>query len=208
MSHNRDTTAAPNRDGKVIVLGDRRSGKSSFICKAFHNAFPPQSYHYCIALEFFNVQVPFRDVTFELQLWDAPYRFSHSGTYLNRSLTRNARGVFFLVDLSNPLGVDAAKITLDATIGLLDATCCWVIVGAKDDVADPQCSVAVEALALERGMPYVAVSSKTGSNIQLALLQMALELQFFSHCSREQRQLGGLRLPSFSKNDFKQCVAS
>mmetsp|Transcript_29992 Transcript_29992/g.42804 ORF Transcript_29992/g.42804 Transcript_29992/m.42804 type:complete len:518 (+) Transcript_29992:43-1596(+) len=152
---------------KIVVAGERGSGKSKFVLRWADDEYD-DTYLWTIGVDFRIRTLKIRNSLIKVQLWDyctGPERFRT----ISRSFYRGARIILIMADVTDALFYKHAEYHIKEISGIIDAdTQTIVLVGTKIDcVAQRQVSFdEAQSFATERGIYYFETSSKTGAGIQ------------------------------------------
>lgn len=104
--------------------------------------------------------------TVKLQTWDAWDEYDTIGIRFPRDYYKNADGVLFVFDLSNPVSFENIGKWVDRVASITEGRdIAKILVGSKSDLACAVSEEDVAGYAESLGMDFVRVSAKTGANI-------------------------------------------
>ena len=172
---------------KVAILGDGGVGKSCFLLRFVDDFFTP-TFISTIGVDFKLANVTYRRKRLKLQLWDT----AGPNPGINRCLMRGASALLVVFDHTDRASFEHVNYWLDQ---IWDSFPEWhweqarpgtviVLVGTKLDlvrdasyvVEDAVTHEDARAFAAERGIEYVACSSRTGENVEEVIVTMLREL--------------------------------
>lgn len=159
---------------RLVIVGDHRSGKTSLLRRFANNEFEDDNSHIIYDLQVRTIE--FDDITIKLLVFDVRTigRYNVIPTLNRRTFYRGSVGVIIAYDTCKeetfnnvPHWVEEVK-----TVGRPDMK--LLIVGTNCDRASDKTVdyLKVRSYANENQIPFLEVSSKDGTNIDLAFLTL------------------------------------
>mmetsp|Transcript_17445 Transcript_17445/g.67726 ORF Transcript_17445/g.67726 Transcript_17445/m.67726 type:complete len:202 (-) Transcript_17445:342-947(-) len=150
---------------KVLLVGDSRSGRSSFATRATSDEFHEKR-RFVIQATFPSTTIHVNGEEATVQLWYA------SGEEKLQSLSdafyKDAHGIFLTADTSSLKCIDSLAAWLEDIASHGAGDCPVVLLGTKSD-ASAGMEGSVAAFAEDHGIPFQSCSSRTGAGVQEAL---------------------------------------
>lgn len=154
---------------KVMVIGDSGAGKSCLILRFADDTFTA-SYISTIGVDFKFRTIEMDGLTVKLQLWD------NAGNERFRTITssylRGAHACVVIFDVTDAESFRNVPAWLSEIERYAQENVVRILVGNKSDLESKRSVTFSEAneFAISRGMEYIEVSSKTGHNVNKAVL--------------------------------------
>lgn len=162
---------------KVMLLGDSGVGKTCLLTRFRDGRFLSGNYITTVGIDFRNKVVTVDESRVKLQIWDT------AGQERFRSVThayyRDAHALLLLYDVTNKTSFDNIRAWLSEIREHANEDVVIMLLGNKSDCG-PERAVKKEdgeRLASEYKVPFMETSAKTGLNVELAFLAVAMELR-------------------------------
>ena len=156
---------------KIVMNGRAETGKSC-LCERFSGQGWTQSrYVPTVGVDFVVKTIELDDIRIKVQVWDLSGEERFRG--IQSSFYRGAVGVILVFSVTdrksfNDISMWYQKVNDYATS---DSRRCFILVGNKCDLEDQRQVSYLEAkdVAAKKGMQYIEVSAKDGTNVELIL---------------------------------------
>ncbi|KAJ6254494.1 small rab-related gtpase [Anaeramoeba flamelloides] len=196
---------------KIVLVGHQQTGKSCILLKFADNVFS-QSYISTIGVDFKIKQNKYWEKDFKMQIWDTAgqERFST----ITSSYYRGAHSIILIFDITNKESFEKVKTKLSDLKNQISEDTPVLLVGNKIDLENKREISTEEALeyADKNGLPYMEVSAKEGTNIDL-MFKISIGLQFDNwrkktHPNKKWMDLTPSLLDIFALNSFNEDFAN
>eukprot|EP00795_Rhopilema_esculentum_P017394 gene17394-8993_t len=159
---------------KIIIIGDKRVGKSSIIKRFKEGSFHEGSLPPTIGIDFHIKDVEIGQFKVKLQLWDTAgeehYKAVTSVYY------RGANAAIIVFDLTKPETFENAKIWMDEVFMKCGGDVMVTFVGNKSDMDQRMDINTVDEFTDLYMCHWCETSAKTGSNVNEVFISVAKQL--------------------------------
>ena len=149
---------------KLVLIGDKHVGKSSYCLRLAHGKFEDGIYHHNTDFRFKTINI--NGKTIKLQIWDCVSYYRNVASYLRR-----ANGVIIMYDLTNKKSFENInKYNLEIN-KYAPTNTVKMLIGNKQDliVDDIVSDEKVKKITQEYGISdFINISTKTGYNVEQA----------------------------------------
>ena len=156
---------------KLLIVGDSCVGKSNFIYRFIENSFC-EEYLATTGIDLKTVNMKIKDKMIRVQLWDS------AGQEKYRAITKNlflkVLGALVFYDITNENSFNNLKEWVKSIKEECGGHMQMIIIGNKNDLEDKRVvkKDVAEAYAREQKIDYMETSSKTGENVQEAIISL------------------------------------
>ena len=155
---------------KLLIVGDSSVGKSNFIYRFIENSFC-EEYLATTGIDLKTANMKIKDKMIRVQLWDS------AGQEKYRAITKNlflkVLGALVFYDITNENSFNNLKEWVKSIREECGVHMQMIIIGNKNDLEDKRVVKNVaEAYAREQKIEYMETSSKTGENVQEAIISL------------------------------------
>ena len=156
---------------KLLIVGDSSVGKSNFIYRFIENSFC-EEYLATTGIDLKTVNMKIKDKMIRVQLWDT------AGQEKYRAITKNlflkVLGALVFYDITNENSFNNLKEWVKSIKEECGGHMQMIIIGNKNDLEDKRVVKrdVAEAYAKEQKIQYMEASSKTGENVQEAIISL------------------------------------
>ena len=122
-----DLQKKPDKEFKVVTIGDRRVGKTALIQRIKQNKFI-EEYNTTIGIAYNNLNIKINDQILQLKIWDT----SGNETYksISKNYWKSASVVILVYDIANRASFE----NIDLWLKELDSNSTIILVGNKSDL--------------------------------------------------------------------------
>lgn len=164
---------------KVVMIGDTSVGKTSIASMLTHSKFHSVT-DMTIGVDFctWRTVIPYhngKDYHIKMHIWDTAghERFRS----ITRSYFRNVSGCLMVYSIDSPSSVESLRSWHDTLIEMNTPDVCIVLVGNKSDLAgDGTIHEKAQEYAMEKNLPLILVSAKTGEGVHTAFNLLAQQI--------------------------------
>eukprot|EP00008_Paramoeba_atlantica_P002806 CAMPEP_0201487070 /NCGR_PEP_ID=MMETSP0151_2-20130828/11072_1 /ASSEMBLY_ACC=CAM_ASM_000257 /TAXON_ID=200890 /ORGANISM="Paramoeba atlantica, Strain 621/1 / CCAP 1560/9" /LENGTH=193 /DNA_ID=CAMNT_0047872001 /DNA_START=93 /DNA_END=674 /DNA_ORIENTATION=+ len=169
-----DDTREEEKNRKIVIFGERKTGKTGLIERFVSGSFPP-NYRTMIGVSLALKVLTVEETTkVHLQLWDLAGRCTESES--RAFYSKRASAVIYLYSIDSRKSFDSIVAWCNSLS--LDDEVQKVIVGSKSDLEEERVVSEDEGrgLANQLGMMFMEVSGKTGHNVDDLFFELASTL--------------------------------
>jgi len=187
---------------KLLIVGDSSVGKSNFIYRFIENRFC-EEYLTTSGIDLKTANIKIKDKMIRVQLWDT------AGQEKYRAITKNlflkVLGALVFYDITN----ENSFLNLKEWVKSIKEECGghmqMILIGSKSDLADKRVvrRDEAEAYAKEQKIEYMESSSKTGENVQEAIISLCEKILKKEELEKDVSFT--LDRSSFAKPNKKKC---
>ena len=187
---------------KLLIVGDSSVGKSNFIYRFIENRFC-EEYLTTSGIDLKTANIKIKDKMIRVQLWDT------AGQEKYRAITKNlflkVLGALAFYDITN----ENSFLNLKEWVKSIKEECGghmqMILIGSKSDLADKRVvrRDEAEAYAKEQKIEYMESSSKTGENVQEAIISLCEKILKKEELEKDVSFT--LDRSSFAKPNKKKC---
>ena len=148
---------------KILTLGDASVGKTCIIVRYSDEEFPKSTMP-TIGIEYKTKMIKLNKQTVKLQIWDTAGQERYH-KILASTFYRRANGIVLVYDLKNQESFNHVENWMRQIQQKADPGIEIILVGNKLDLVEDQDFTQGKELANHYGIPFFAVSAKSGANI-------------------------------------------
>lgn len=148
---------------KILTLGDSSVGKTCIMLRYAEDDFPKSTMP-TIGIEYKTKIIQIKNQPIKLQIWDTAGQERYH-RILASTFYRRANGILLVYDLTERASFNNVESWMKQIRQKADPGIEIVLVGNKVDLVKEQDFTEGKALAASFGIPFYAVSAKTGLNI-------------------------------------------
>ena len=156
---------------KLLIVGDSSVGKSNFIYRFIEDSFC-EDYLTTSGIDLKTANMKIKDKMIRVQLWDT------AGQEKYRAITKNlflkVLGALVFFDITNENSFYNVKDWVKSIKEECGGHMQMILIGNKNDLEDKRVvkKDVAEAYAREQKIDYMETSSKTGENVQEAIISL------------------------------------
>jgi len=187
---------------KLLIVGDSSVGKSNFIYRFIENRFC-EEYLTTSGIDLKTANIKIKDKMIRVQLWDT------AGQEKYRAITKNlflkVLGALVFYDITNENSFQNLKEWVKSIKEECGGHMQMILIGSKSDLADKRVvrRDEAEAYAKEQKIEYMESSSKTGENVQEAIISLCEKILKKEELEKDVSFT--LDRSSFAKPNKKKC---
>jgi len=187
---------------KLLIVGDSSVGKSNFIYRFIENRFC-EEYLTTSGIDLKTANIKVKDKMIRVQLWDT------AGQEKYRAITKNlflkVLGALVFYDITNENSFQNLKEWVKSIKEECGGHMQMILIGSKSDLADERVvrRDEAEAYAKEQKIEYMEASSKTGENVQEAIISLCEKILKKEELEKDVSFT--LDRSSFAKPNKKKC---
>ena len=187
---------------KLLIVGDSSVGKSNFIYRFIENRFC-EEYLTTSGIDLKTANIKVKDKMIRVQLWDT------AGQEKYRAITKNlflkVLGALVFYDITNENSFQNLKEWVKSIKEECGGHMQMILIGSKSDLADKRVvrRDEAEAYAKEQKIEYMESSSKTGENVQEAIISLCEKILKKEELEKDVSFT--LDRSSFAKPNKKKC---
>jgi len=187
---------------KLLIVGDSSVGKSNFIYRFIENRFC-EEYLTTSGIDLKTANIKIKDKMIRVQLWDT------AGQEKYRAITKNlflkVLGALVFYDITNENSFQNLKEWVKSIKEECGGHMQMILIGSKSDLADERVvrRDEAEAYAKEQKIEYMEASSKTGENVQEAIISLCEKILKKEELEKDVSFT--LDRSSFAKPNKKKC---
>ncbi|KAF2069839.1 hypothetical protein CYY_008844 [Polysphondylium violaceum] len=185
---------------KILILGDRGSGKSKLLLRYTENEYS-ESFLCTLGVDFKVKSIKMEDKKIKLQIWDTAA--SESFRTVSTSYYRSVHGVMLIYDITDSQSFENIKQWLYEVDRYASDSVTKILIGTKSDLESERVISYSRAkdFAESLDIPFLEVSSKIPINVETAYLTLASDI--FEKMKKESTESNGFEKKPESKEKTK-----
>ncbi|NHI94693.1 MAG: GTP-binding protein [Candidatus Lokiarchaeota archaeon] len=154
---------------KLVVLGENRVGKTSFIKQFAFKEFDKE-YKPTLGAEITKMKLRFKNDIIDLIIWDIAGQIAYKN--LSKTFLQDADLVILMYDITRPITFENTKNWFDIATKVLENKFASILVGNKSDLEDQRKIFTKNALEFAQSIeiPFIETSTKENWNIKDVLI--------------------------------------